>query len=76
MLESYNYIRETHYVNSLGMQVVHINYHIIITKYKNFKMIHLIHIISILNFFFSIMLYTTRWTKKDLNCIYFEEFLN
>jgi hypothetical protein len=39
-------------VNSLDIQVIHISYHITITKYKNFKMINLIHMISILNFVF------------------------
>jgi hypothetical protein len=34
------------------MQVVHINYHITIIKYKNFKMINLIHTKSILNSIF------------------------
>jgi hypothetical protein len=37
------------------MQVVHISYHITTTKYKNFKMINLIHMISILNFIFTIV---------------------
>jgi hypothetical protein len=36
-------------MNSLNMQVVHISYHITTTKYKNFRMINLIHMISILN---------------------------
>jgi hypothetical protein len=39
-------------MNSLGMQVVRISYDIITTKYKNFKIINLIHIISILNSIF------------------------
>jgi hypothetical protein len=69
MLESYNYIRETHYANSLGMQVIHINYHIIITKYKNFKMIHLIHIIFILNFFFPLC-YTRRDEQNKISIAY------
>jgi hypothetical protein len=30
------------------------------TKYKNFKIINLIHMISILNFVFIIVFYTTR----------------
>jgi hypothetical protein len=42
------------------MQVIHISCHITITKYKNFKMINLIHMISILNFVFFIVLYTMR----------------
>jgi hypothetical protein len=32
--------------------------------------------ISILNFVFTIVFSTTRWTKLDLTCICFEEFLN
>jgi hypothetical protein len=32
--------------------------------------------ISILNFVFIIVLYTTWWTKQDHIYIYFEEFLN
>jgi hypothetical protein len=47
-------------MNSLGMQVVHINYHIIVTKYNFFKIINLIHMIYILNFIFIIMLYAMR----------------
>jgi hypothetical protein len=39
-------------MNSLGMQVVRISCDIITTKYKNFKIINLIHIISILNSIF------------------------
>jgi hypothetical protein len=42
------------------MQVVHIRCYITTTKYKNLKMINLIHMISILNFIFNIMLYMTR----------------
>jgi hypothetical protein len=32
--------------------------------------------ISILNSIFTVVFYTMRWTKLDLTCIYFEEFLN
>jgi hypothetical protein len=32
--------------------------------------------IFILNFIFTIVFYTTRWTKQDLTCICFKEFLN
>jgi hypothetical protein len=63
-------------MNSLHMQVVYIRYHITTTKYKNFKMTSLIHMISILNYVFTIVFYTMRWTKQDLICIYFKEFLN
>jgi hypothetical protein len=42
------------------MQVVHISCHITATKYKNFKLINLIHIIVILNFIFTIVFYATR----------------
>jgi hypothetical protein len=58
------------------MQVVHISYHIITTKYTNFKMINIIYMIFILNSVFTIVLYVMRWTKQDLICIYFKEFLN
>jgi hypothetical protein len=37
-------------------------------------MIILSHMISILNFVFSILFYVTKWTKQDLTCICFEEF--
>jgi hypothetical protein len=36
-------------MNSLDIQVIHIICHITITKYKNFKIINLIHMIFILN---------------------------
>jgi hypothetical protein len=42
------------------MQVVHISCHITTTKYTNFKMINPIHMIYILNFIFTIVLYTMR----------------
>jgi hypothetical protein len=58
------------------MQVVYIIYHITTIKYKNIKIINLIHMISILDSVFSIVLYATRWTKLDLICICFKEFLN
>jgi hypothetical protein len=38
-------------------QVVHINYHTTTIKYKNIKMINLIHMIFILNYVFSIVSY-------------------
>jgi hypothetical protein len=63
-------------MNSLDMQVVHISCHITITKYKNFKIINLIHMISILNSIFTIVFYVMRLTKQDLLCIFFEESLN
>jgi hypothetical protein len=63
-------------MNSLHIQVVHIGCHITTIKYKNFKMINLIHMISILNYVFTIMLYMMRCIKQDLICICFEEFLN
>jgi hypothetical protein len=58
------------------MQVIYINYHITTTKYKNLKIINLIHMISILNSVFTIMLYVMRRTKQDIIYICFEEFLN
>jgi hypothetical protein len=58
------------------MQVIYISYHITTTKYKNLKIINLIHMISILNSVFIIMLYVTRRTKQDIICICFKEFLN
>jgi hypothetical protein len=39
-------------------------------------MINLTHIISILNFVFTIIFYAMSWIKQDLTYIYFEEFLN
>jgi hypothetical protein len=63
-------------MNSLDMQVIHISCHITTTMYKNFKMINLIQIIYILNSVSTIVFYATRWTKQDLICICFEEFLN
>jgi hypothetical protein len=47
-------------MNFLDMQVIHISCHITIIKYTNFKMINLIHMISILNSVFTIVFYTTR----------------
>jgi hypothetical protein len=47
-------------MNSLDIQVVYITYHITTTKYKKFKMINLIYIISILNSVFTIVFYTKR----------------
>jgi hypothetical protein len=47
-------------MNSLDMQVVHISCHITTIKYKYFKIINLIHIISILNSIFTIVFYVTR----------------
>jgi hypothetical protein len=35
-------------------------------------MINLTHIVSILNFVFTIVVYAMRWTKLDLTCIYFK----
>jgi hypothetical protein len=58
------------------MQVGHINYHITTMKHKNFKMINLLYMVSILNSVFTIVLYVTRWTKQDLIYIFFEEFSN
>jgi hypothetical protein len=43
---------------------------------KNFKIIYLTHMISILNSVFTIVFYPMRWTKLDHTCICFEEFLN
>jgi hypothetical protein len=47
-------------MNSLDMQVVHISCHITTIKYKKIKMINLIHMISILNYIFTIVLYVIR----------------
>jgi hypothetical protein len=63
-------------MNSHDMQVVHIICHITTIKYKNFKMINLIHMISILNYAFTIVFHTMRWTKQYLICICFKDFLN
>jgi hypothetical protein len=43
---------------------------------KNFKIIYLTHMISILNSVFTVVFYPLRWTKLDHTCICFEEFLN
>jgi hypothetical protein len=50
--------------------------HITTNEYKKIKMINLSHMISILNFVFTILFYVMRWTKQYLTCIYFTEFLN
>jgi hypothetical protein len=47
-------------MNSIDMQMVHISCHITIIKYKNFKMINLIHMIFILNSVFTIVFYAMR----------------
>jgi hypothetical protein len=47
-------------MNSLDMKVVHISRHIPTTKYKIFKKINRIHMISILNFIFIIVFYAMR----------------
>jgi hypothetical protein len=39
-------------------------------------MINLTHIISILNFIFTVMIYAVKWLKLDLTYICLEEFLN
>jgi hypothetical protein len=39
-------------------------------------MINLTHMISILNSVFTLVFYTTRYTKLDIDCICFEEFIN
>jgi hypothetical protein len=39
-------------------------------------MINLTHMISILNSVFTVMFYVARWSKLDLTCICFKEFLN
>jgi hypothetical protein len=44
--------------------------------YKNFKMINITYMISILNFVFTGVFYATRWTKQDHICISFEQILN
>jgi hypothetical protein len=43
---------------------------------QNLKIINLTHIISILNFVFTVVFYATRWIKLYLNYICSEEFLN
>jgi hypothetical protein len=47
-------------MNVFDMQVVYISCHITTTKYYDFKMINLIHMISILNFVFTIVFYVMR----------------
>jgi hypothetical protein len=43
---------------------------------KNFKIMYLTYMISILNFIFNIVFYPTRWIKLDHTYICFKEFLN
>jgi hypothetical protein len=43
--------------------------------YKNFKMINLTYMIFISNYVFTVVFYATRWTKPDIACICFEEFI-
>jgi hypothetical protein len=52
------------------MQIIHLNIQFSIQLinsfsaiYKNFKMINITYMISILNYGFTIMFYMTRWTK-------------
>jgi hypothetical protein len=54
---SYNYIIDTK-MNSIHMQQVHIICHIILHTIK--KLIYLTHMISILNFVFTVVIYVTR----------------
>jgi hypothetical protein len=49
-------------MNSLDMQVVHINSHITTTKYIIFKMINLIHMISI---FYHCVLYDGMYKTRS-----------
>jgi hypothetical protein len=65
------------------MQTIHLNIHFNIQLinsfsviYKNFKMINITYMISILNSVFTGVFYVTRWTKYDHICIYFKEILN
>jgi hypothetical protein len=62
------------------MQTIHLNFHFSIQLnnsfsaiYKNFKMINITYIISILNYIFIVVFYVTRWTKQDHICICFEK---
>jgi hypothetical protein len=43
---------------------------------RDLKIIYPTHMISILNFVFTIVFYPMRWTKLYHTCICFEEFLN
>jgi hypothetical protein len=56
-------------MNSLDIQVIHIICHITITKYKNFKIINLIHMIFILNSVFSLC-YTRRDEQNKISFTY------
>jgi hypothetical protein len=65
------------------MQTIHLNIHFSIQLnklfsviYKNFKIINITYMISILNYVFIIVFYATRWIKQDHICICFEEILN
>jgi hypothetical protein len=51
-----------------------ISCHIIV--HEKIKIIYLTHIVSILNFIFTVVFYPTRLTKLDNTYICFDEFLN
>jgi hypothetical protein len=67
-LKRYAYKRNS-LVNFLDMQVAHISCHITTTKYKNIKMINLIHMISILYSVFPFC-YTRRDEQNKISFVY------
>jgi hypothetical protein len=65
------------------MQSIHLNIYFSIqlinsfsSIYKNFKMINITYMISILNSVFTVVFYMMRWTKQDHIYICYEEILN
>jgi hypothetical protein len=62
------------------MQTIHLNIHFSIQLinsfsaiYKNFKIINITYMISILNFIFMVVFHAMRWIKHDHICICFEK---
>jgi hypothetical protein len=53
-------------VNSFNIQVVNISCHIITIKYKNIKMINLIHISILIFVFYCVILDETNKTRSHL----------
>jgi hypothetical protein len=84
----YTYIRMTHYksfsaillackmfTSSIKYQINTTSCHIIFYSIF-FKIINLTHMISISNFIFTVVFYTTTWTKLNTTCICFKKIIN
>jgi hypothetical protein len=72
------YVTRFSNTNSLDTQTIHLNIHFSIQLinsfsaiYKNFKMINITYMISILNSVLTVVFYAMRWTKQDHICICF-----